>query len=436
MIRDTDAVVCWQQIDNAQTWNVSNDNGMTIVESTQKVFLVGYACSTSTDAVQMRHRLHRKMRADALSSISLFSVHHIYSFISFSTANLSKFGKMVSTGAGTKVDVTLKLAQLQNFCKRDPDGYREDYEAQIRRLESECGILALSPSSEPSKRLEELIQFAAAVSSSSYKGEESNRIASLLIGLLLGSSEASLNSTAKGQSVSMTMPTSALQLHKDVRKACVSALILMRNKGAVEPLRLLELFFKILSVVPDKALRELLHRHIVNDIRNINKKGKRDEQVNRRIQSFLHRVISLPQDGDEATELAAKRATDMVCELYRRSVWTDDRAVAILASAVVSKNSTVMARSMRFFLNIEEKMAEDKAREEEEKWIGSETVNLHQHNRKTKVSETMEVILDAGKTLLFLTLGFHRVVLRKLRKNSRKRPRPRELGRGKRIGRS
>jgi protein SDA1 len=225
--------------------------------------------------------------------------------------------------------------------------------------------------------------------------QESNRISSLLIGLLLGSSEASLNSTAKGQSVSMTMPTSALQLHKDVRKACVSALILMRNKGAVEPLRLLELFFKILSVVPDKALRELLHRHIVNDIRNINKKGKRDEQVNRRIQSFLHRVISLPQDGDEATELAAKRATDMVCELYRRSVWTDDRAVAILASAVVSKNSTVMARSMRFFLNIEEKMAEDKAREEEEKWIGSETVNLHQHNRKTKVSETMEVILDA-----------------------------------------
>lgn len=301
---------------------------------------------------------------------------------------------MVSTGAGTKVDVTLKLAQLQNFCKRDPDGYREDYEAQVRRLESECGILALSPSSEPSKRLEELIQFAAAVSSSSYKGEESNRIASLLIGLLLGSSEASLNSTAKGQSVSMTMPTSALQLHKDVRKACVSALILMRNKGAVEPLRLLELFFKILSVVPDKALRELLHRHIVNDIRNINKKGKRDEQVNRRIQAFFHRVISLPQDGDEATELAAKRATDMVCELYRRSVWTDDRAVAILASAVLSKNSTVMARSMRFFLNIEEKMAEDKAREEEEKWIGSDTVNLHQHNRKTKVSETMQVILD------------------------------------------
>ena len=61
--------------------------------------------------------------------------------------------------------------------------------------------------------------------------------------------------------------------------------------------------------------------------------------------------------GDEAsTDIAAKRATDLVCELYRRQVWTDDRTVAILASAVESKNITVMSRAMRFFLNIEEKI--------------------------------------------------------------------------------
>ena len=94
-------------------------------------------------------------------------------------------GKGIATGAGAKLDVTLKLPQLQNFCKRDPDGYREDYLAQVRRLEAECRILQLSPSSEPSPRLVELIQFAAAVSSSSYVGEESERIASMLINLLL-----------------------------------------------------------------------------------------------------------------------------------------------------------------------------------------------------------------------------------------------------------
>jgi protein SDA1 len=296
-------------------------------------------------------------------------------------------GPGVSTGAGTKLDVTLKLPQLQNLCKRDPAGYREDYDAQVRRLESECGILKLSPQS-PSPRLIELIQFAAAVSSSSYKGEESDRISNMLIELLVGSSNEETEKSNSQSVVHISMPTAALQLHRDVRKTCVSALILMRNKGVIEPLKLLELFFRIMAVVPDKGLRELLYKHIVNDIRNINKKGKKDEKVNRSIQSFLHRVVSThgqEGDGDEtATDIAAKRATDMVCELYRRQVWTDDRTVAILASAVTSKNSTVMCRAMRFFLNIEEKMAEDKKRSEEEEWDSSRKVDMHAFSKKTK----------------------------------------------------
>jgi len=307
-------------------------------------------------------------------------------------------GKGIATGAGAKLDVTLKLPQLQNFCKRDPDGYREDYLAQVRRLEAECRILQLSPSSEPSPRLVELIQFAAAVSSSSYVGEESERIASMLINLLLGSAASSQLSTTNEKthssgSVQISMPTSALQLHREVRKSCVSALILMRNKGAIEPLRLLELFFRIMAAVPDKGLREMLYRHVVNDVRNINKKGHQNEfKVNRSVQSFLHRVVSSNNvsggtEGNEeesATDIAAKRATDMVCELYRKGVWTDDRSVAILASAATSRNTTVMCRAMRFFLNIEEKMAEDKAREEDDEWSGINQIDFHQHSRKTK----------------------------------------------------
>jgi protein SDA1 len=326
----------------------------------------------------------------------------------------------ISTGAGTKVGVTLKLPQLQNLCKRDPSGYREDYDAQIHRLESECRILHISPQASPSTNLIELIQFAAAVSSSSYKGNESDRIAKLLIGLLVGdggstsggssgivgedddgddddvgatanldvSSAHNNNNISSTGNVQMIIPTSALQLHRDVRKSCVSALILMRNKGALEPLRLLELFFRLMAVVPDKGLRELLYKHMVNDIRNINKKGKRDDKVNRSIQSFLHRVVSqhgLEGSGQEAaTDVAAKRATDMVCELYRRQVWNDDRAVAILASATLSKNTTVMARAMRFFLNIEEKMAEDQQKEDESVWDASQKIDYHRFSRKTK----------------------------------------------------
>ncbi|OEU23693.1 hypothetical protein FRACYDRAFT_146325, partial [Fragilariopsis cylindrus CCMP1102] len=329
----------------------------------------------------------------------------------------------LTTGAGTKVDITLKLAQLQNLVKRDPSGYREDYEAQIQRLKSECGILTIAPQGVVDPATEELIQFAAATASSSYKGKESNRIAAILIGLLVGeepdideedddedelkdnkngpktkkNTNKNMHNNKQLHTMTTMLPSAALQLPRDVRKTCVSALILMRNKGALEPLRLLELFFRLMAVVPDKTLREILYKHMVNDIRNINKKGKRDDKVNRAIQSFLHRVVAThgqEKRGNEtasalsceenATDIAAKRATDMVCELYRRQVWTDDRTVAILATAVESKNTTVASRAMRFFLNIEDKMALDSAEKEEHQWDASQKINYHSFSRKTK----------------------------------------------------
>eukprot|EP00934_Nitzschia_sp_Nitz4_P003709 Nitzschia sp. Nitz4//scaffold26_size159584//28171//30795//NITZ4_002474-RA/size159584-processed-gene-0.66-mRNA-1//-1//CDS//3329545031//3699//frame0 len=330
-----------------------------------------------------------------------------------STATMAVAGG--AGNAGTKVDVTLKLSQLQNLCKRDPTGYREDYDKQVKRLESELGILKLNPQS-PSSRVVELIQFAAAVSSSSYKGAESDRIANLLIDLLLGGTTNSNNNNSNSNgaasdgtaavavavaaaktasvedAVFLSVPTMAIQLHREVRKTCVSALILMRNKGSIPPLRLLELFFRLMAVVPDKALRELLYGHMVNDIRNINKKGKRDDKVNRAIQSFLHRVVTThgrnssgqaANDEESATEIAVKRATDMVCELYRRKVWTDTRTVAILATAVSSSNLTVMSRAMRFFLNIEDKMAQDAKQVAEDEWDASQKIDYHKFSRKT-----------------------------------------------------
>jgi len=328
----------------------------------------------------------------------------------------------MSTGAGTRPDITLKLSQLQNLCKRDPDGYRTDYDAQILRLQSECDILSLSPSARPPPHLAELIQFAAAVSSSSYK-ERCEDVANLLVRLLLGQStkDGEGGSCSGGitphtkdlhKSFTLTLPTSALALHKDVRKSCVSALILMRNKGKLPPLRLLQLFFRIMSVVPDKGLREQLYKHIVNDIRNINAKGKRDEMVNRRVQGFLHKIVSytVPTDNtshhddanrlltptgsingndtnearSDATTLAARRAILLTRELYRRRVWTDARTVSILATGSQSSLSKVASSSMRFFLGIEDKMAEDERREEEDIWNGVQDVNLHSHSTKTK----------------------------------------------------
>ena len=293
----------------------------------------------------------------------------------------------------------LKLSQLQNFCKRDPAGYKEDYDAQSRRLTSLVGILLLSPNADPSPSLVELIQFMAAVSSSSYKGEESDRVAALLMDLLVGTSNAaSKNSNSNSNNDALlqsTLPLAALQLHRDIRKACVSALILMRNKGAVPPLRLLQSFFQLMAVVPDKNLRESLYHHIVNDIRNINKNGKKDEKLNRTIQSFFHRIVAASASEstagaeDSPTDYAAKRAVQMICELYRRNVWNDERSVHILATAASSPNASVMSRALRFFLNIEEAMALDQQNAESKEWEGFDNVNLHLHSKKTQARKRL-----------------------------------------------
>jgi len=311
----------------------------------------------------------------------------------------------ISTGAGTRPDVTLKLSQLQNLCKRDPKGHRSDYDAQIRRLQSECHILSLNPSAKPPSTLFELIQFAAGVSSSSYEKDTCDNVANLLVCLLLGKAyDASASGTDANHFKSLdslSLPTSALNLHREVRKSCVSALILMRNKGKLPPLRLLELFYRVMAVIPDKGLREQLYRHIVNDVRNINKKGKRDEKVNRNVQAFLHKVVgstvrtknNKDMEIDESTKFATKRAVDMVAELYRRKVWVDQRTISIMSSACESVIPNVAAAAMRFFLNVEDKMADDEAVFENNLFEGAQNVNFHQHSRNTKVSLLLDVLI-------------------------------------------
>eukprot|EP00592_Proboscia_alata_P002014 CAMPEP_0194372598 /NCGR_PEP_ID=MMETSP0174-20130528/20987_1 /TAXON_ID=216777 /ORGANISM="Proboscia alata, Strain PI-D3" /LENGTH=948 /DNA_ID=CAMNT_0039151221 /DNA_START=45 /DNA_END=2891 /DNA_ORIENTATION=- len=291
-----------------------------------------------------------------------------------------------STSLSTSSGGPIKLSQLQNQCKRDPVGYREDYDAQSRRLLSEIQILKLSPSTSPSPRLVELIQFVAAVSSSCYKGVESERIADTFMSLLGSRSAAS-----EGQNGGGSMATSAnvQLLHKDVRKACVSALILMRNKGAIPPLALLELSFSLMATLPDKHLRELLFHHIVNDVTNLNKKCK-NEKVNRSIQSFLHKIVSSSANsggnGEESeSDVAAKRGVEVITHLYRKSIWVDSRTVSILASAALHPSPSVYTKVLRFFLQIEEKMEYDRQVQINGEYEQtSARVNLHLYSRKTR----------------------------------------------------
>lgn len=231
----------------------------------------------------------------------------------------------MNTNSRTKP--TISLPQLQNLCKRDPEAHESDYAAQVTRLESTCSILSLSGQAASHTDLVELIQFVAAVSSSCYvKNGEARKRAVFFMEMV--------------QKDAILQGSNAVM--REVRRAFVSALILMRNKCGgdgsknknnknnivLEPLELLELFFNIMSqlssvgsaTAADKSLRETLHRHLVNDIRNVNKKGE-NQKLNRQIQSFMHRVVSSASDeGTSCNEVAARRCVEMLVELYRRNV--------------------------------------------------------------------------------------------------------------------
>ena len=145
----------------------------------------------------------------------------------------------------------------------------------------------------------------------------------------------------------------AAGLAPDVRRTLVQALMLLRNRGLVTSLALLRVFFGLFRV-HDKPLRALVAAHIVADVRRLNGEagGKRDDAASRGVQSALY---ALAGDADTGT---AKRALDVLMELYRRRIWTDARTVNVIASAsLTSSHTKLLVAGLRFFLGIGDEAA-------------------------------------------------------------------------------
>jgi protein SDA1 len=242
-----------------------------------------------------------------------------------------------------------KLPQLQNLIKRDPSAYKEEFELQLRHFESELEIFKLRPTAN-SERFTDLLSFLSHVASC-YR-DRCAQIPTQLVELL---------------------ETGANTLHPDVRAKLLQALILLRNRGLLDPLVLLKLSFKLISIT-DKALRVNLRDYIVQDIKMINH-DKNNEKLNRRVQAYLFGVVA--EDGG----VTARKTVEILSELYRRRIWTDSRTVNVIGSACASPATRVMVAGINFFLGIEAKMDED---EEEEKVLEVTEVNYHEHSKKTK----------------------------------------------------
>ena len=105
--------------------------------------------------------------------------------------------------------------------------------------------------------------------------------------------------------------------------------------------------------------------------------------------SFFTRynTAASPSLSSSADTANARKCVQMASDLYR----ADERTVAILASGVSSPDTSVFAPAMKFFLNIEDIMAEDEKQKEEETCVSQQKINLHLYSSKTKVRKCSKV---------------------------------------------
>eukprot|EP00039_Didymoeca_costata_P007258 m.97849 g.97849 ORF g.97849 m.97849 type:complete len:707 (+) comp13613_c0_seq2:215-2335(+) len=229
---------------------------------------------------------------------------------------------------------TLSLAELQNLIKRDPGGYKEEFQQQYVRFESDLQIFNLRPSEE-AKDFGELVSFVAAVSQC-YPSDT--------IGFV--------------DKIKSLLEKHCLILDPALRQTLCRALILMRNRDLLSPTDLLELFFKLFRC-PDKLLRITLYKHITGDIKRINQKHKQN-QINKKLQNFMYEMLQ------DKHVIAAKKSLDIMIELYRKRIWADARTVNVLATVLTSEHSKLKVCALKFFLGSDDLEEDDDEDEQED----------------------------------------------------------------------
>ncbi|XP_033227389.1 protein SDA1 homolog [Belonocnema kinseyi] len=247
------------------------------------------------------------------------------------------------------------LPQLQNLIKRDPESYKEEFLQQHNHFRSFLEVFRLHPE-KFDKDLDVVSMFLAQVAHC-YPDE------------LATFPQELIETLEKHNTV----------LHSDMRMTFCKALILLRNKGLLEPTALLSLFFNLLRC-QDKALREFLQNHIITDIKNVNSKHK-NAKINTALQNFMFTMLK------DSNDRAAKMSLDIMIELYKKNVWNDAKTVNVIATGCFSKVTKVMVASLKFFMGTdpEDKDSDDSDSDDEPNV--KEIMLANKVNKKTKKRE-------------------------------------------------
>ncbi|XP_063983452.1 protein SDA1 homolog [Diachasmimorpha longicaudata] len=249
------------------------------------------------------------------------------------------------------------LPQLQNLIKRDPESYKEEFSQQYNHYKSTLEVFRLTPD-KFNKSLDELLMFLAQVAHC-YSDEL----------------------VTYPQEIVDILKTHNTVLDNDMRMTFCKTLILLRNKGLLEPTVLLSLFFELLKC-QDKALRQFLQTHIITDIKSINSKQK-NTRVNTNLQNFMFTMLK------DTNARAAKMSADIMIELYNKNVWNDSKTVNVLATGCFSKITKVMVACLKFFLGTdpEDGKNSDDSDSEDDTPNVKDVLMANKVNKKTKKRE-------------------------------------------------
>ena len=188
-------------------------------------------------------------------------------------------------------------------------------------------------------------------------------------------------------------------------------LILMRNRNLISPLKLLELFFKLLGA-KDKLLRKTLYNHIVTDIKNVNAKSK-NNKINTVLQNFMFSMLK------DSNPIAAKISVEIMVELYRKNIWNDNKTVNVLVTGCYSKITKVMVTALKFFLGTDapEEAAKDSDSESEDekekakKLLVAGAVSKKTGKKKRKLEKALSLLRKAKKKQKPVSFNFSAIHL-------------------------
>ena len=134
------------------------------------------------------------------------------------------------------------------------------------------------------------------------------------------------------------------------------------------------------------ASEQLAYSHMILDLRKMHRVGEGSGSKGSEVQLFICATVNAVQPAamgrEMSREVAAKRALELLTEMYRRRIWTDDRTVNTIAHACLSASTRIGVSAMRFFLGIQTLMADDE-QSDMKATLEASTVDEHRHSRKT-----------------------------------------------------